>query len=151
MKKNISTLMMIMMVCGLFLLPMEVKAAEVVDGSELTMDEESSVTAYSLTRGVYLLEGTATITKPFTGWAGCFGTTTAHTAVYKIGVSVVLQEYVSGSWVSVDGWTVYEYDDYYISSYKAIQVDGGTYYRVKTSHYAATDSTMIATNGIWIS
>lgn len=155
--KKISVLMMFVMVFSLFLMvPTEVMAAEegedviYVDGSALTVSEESSVLVYPLTRGVYMLEGAGSITVPMAGWAGCMGSTTANFAVSNISVNVALQEYKNGSWVSVDGWVKKAYNTYFVSSYNTYDVDGGTYYRVQTSHTAYTDWTMAATNGIWI-
>lgn len=158
MRKSIVSLLLFTMICTLIVgVPREVQASEVeeteVGDSGFTDEEESSATVYAyLTttlRGVYLLQGSAMITRPFTGIAGCSGSTTANYAVSVIGVTITLEKYVNGSWTTVTGWSTVEYNDYYVNSYKGISVTGGYYYRVSTSHVAGTDTAMTATSGIW--
>lgn len=122
-----------------------------VDGSYLTEEDESSVVIYPRTRGVYLLEGAGAITRPFTGIAGCIGSTTATKTVSRIAINVVLQRYEDGKWYGVEAWNEYTYNDFYISIYEVMEVEGGYYYRVETTHTAYTDVTMGATNGVWFS
>lgn len=131
---------------------LEVKASEDVaeDGTILTEDEESSVIVYPRMRGVYLLQGTGSITCPGNGLAGCYGSTAANYAVSKIYIGIKLEKYVSGSWYSLATATTTEYNDDYVSIYKLYSVTGGAYYRVTTEHWAATDWTMGVTSGIWI-
>ncbi len=159
MKKIISTMLLLIMMCtAIIAMPSEVEASEITEESQekeslFTEDEESNAVVYaylaSTLRGVYMLKGTATITKPFTGIAGCAGSTTANFAVSTIAVTVVLERYVNGSWVSVKGWTAVKYNDYYVSSYNTQAVTSGYYYRVQTSHIAQSETTMTATSGIW--
>ena len=155
-KKIISTLSMMVMICCLIMTNgSEVQAEEAnsgicVDGSYLTQDSESTVTVYPRTRGVYMLNGSATITNPGIGKVGAGGSTVANFTVNQIGLSIRVERYIDGGWVSYTGWVHNLYDTYYAASSKIITVPRGYYYRVKTSHWAATDTTAGWTNGIWI-
>lgn len=158
MRKLISTMMMMAFIIGMCLSVPSVAQAEeaseeiYVDGSYLTEDSESSVTVYPRLRGVYLLKGTGTITVPGSNLVGCYGTTSATTVVTKVSVSVTLERYVSGSWVTVGGGYASNsaYNTNYVSVYKGMSVTGGYYYRVVTSHWANSEWTMGATDGVWV-
>lgn len=135
--------------------PNEVQASETtevvyVDGSALTEDKESSFTVYPRMRGVYLLQGTGTITVPGSGLVGCSASTTATGVVSKLSVGVRLERYVNGSWTSVSAWNNTAYNTYVVSTYKGVSVTGGYYYRVVAEHSVLTDWTMGATSGVWV-
>lgn len=156
MRKLISTMMMCVLVLGICISVPSVAQAEeatevYIDDSDSSDEEQSTVILYPTLRGVYLLKGTGTLTVPFNATVGCYGTTTANYAVYKVYVGVSLEYYSNGTWTSVATFSETEYNDYFVSAYKLYSVTGGYYYRVKTEHWAATDWTMGATNGIWVS
>ena len=120
MKKLISTMSMVAMIyCLIMTNGSEVQAAEVnsdicVDGSYLTQEGESVVTVYPRTRGVYMLNASGMITNPGIGKVGAGGSTVAHHAVNQIGLSVRVDRYVDGGWVSYTGWTYNLYSMNYI-------------------------------------
>ena len=155
-KKLISTLSMVAMICCLIMTNgREAQAAEVdsnicVDGSYLTQELESSVTIYPRTRGVYMLNGSGTITNPGIGKVGAGGSTVAKFTVNQIGVTVRVDRYVNGSWVTHTSWNHNLYNTYYAGTSKILTVPRGYYYRVVTSHWAASDTAMGSTDGIWI-
>ncbi len=156
MKKIISSMMIFTLVVGLYLMApstaLEVKASEAVaeDGTLLTDEDESSVIVYPRMRGVYLLKGTCSITCPGNGLAGAYGSTAANFAVSKIYIGIKLEKYDDGDWYGVATATNTEYNDDYVSIYKLYSVTGGAYYRVTSEHWAASDWTAAATDGIWI-
>lgn len=162
MKKIISTMLLLAIMCSAIItMPSEVRASEVteqiIEESLFTDDEESNAVVYayltSTLRGVYLLEGSATISRLVQGIAICAGTTKANFAVSVVGITVTLERYVSSTakWTSVNAWSAADYNTYYINLTKSQAVTGGSYYRVQTSHVAATDTVMTATSGIWFS
>lgn len=158
MKKIISTLIMMTMMLTLFVVtPTQVEASEVestedvlVDGSYLTTDTESTVTVYPRARGVYLLSGSGTITQQSTKVVGVAASTTATMSVSLVKATATLQRYVSGTWVSVETWESTAYNTNYASLFLQTAVTGGYYYRVLANHWAYTEWTQSATNGIWI-
>lgn len=145
------------MILGMcFSVPEQVNAAEsdevYVDGSYLTEEEESSVIIYPMMRGVYLSQGTGTITSSGNQTVSCYGSTTANTVVSKVYVGISLQYYNTSTetWVTVATASDTEYDAYYAYISKTYTVTGGYYYRVKTQHWAASDYATGITSGIWI-
>lgn len=128
----------------------ELVVSTYVGESELTHDGESTVIVYPRLKGVYLSQGTASITVPGTALVGCYGTTAANFVVSSVYVAVTLERYVSGSWYTVTTWTQTATNTNYVSLYKGASVTGGYYYRVKTTHYAASDYAMGVTNGVWV-
>ena len=155
-KKLISTFSMVAMICCLMMTNgSEVQAAEVesdicIDGSYLTQDSESTVTVYPRSRGVYMLNGSGMITNPGIGKVGASGSTVAHHTVNQIGVTVRVDRYVDGGWITYTSWNHNLYNTYYAGTSKIITVPRGYYYRVRTSHWAASDTAMGSTDGIWI-
>ena len=81
---------------------------------------------------------------------GAGGSTVAHHTVNQIGLSIRVDRYINGGWVSYTGWTHNLYNTYYAASSKIITVPRGYYYRVVTDHWAASDTAMGSTDGIWI-
>ncbi len=156
MKKIISTIMMFTLVVGMAMaVPNVAQAEELVEStyvgeSELTHDSESTVIVYPRLRGVYLSQGTGTITVPGTGLVGCAGSTAANFSVSSVYIGITLERYVSGSWYTVSSWSQSASNTNYVSIYKVASVTGGYYYRVRTTHYAASDFAMGSTNGVWV-
>ncbi len=128
-----------------------------VDGSYLTMQERSE--GYSptrLQRGEYLMQGDSIISKAGNSKIYVYGATTANTTVNYLSVLVYVEEYneAADRWQQIDAWVETANNTYYVSTGKTINVDGGHYYRVVSSHYAGDqqpyDETISFTDGIWI-
>lgn len=160
-KRVLSVLCAIVMMMGVATVPtVESHAAEGdrrVDGSYLTQQEEAKGSYISKTRGLYLMEGDCSISKAGRKRIYVTGSTTAHTVVPRIGVTMYVQEYnaADDAWYQIDYWDTTDTNQYYISTSKSISVTGGTYYRVYAQHQAAPeddygDVGFSATDGIWI-
>lgn len=154
MKKRIfSSICAMLLIAGMLCVPeKEVRAEEntAVDGSELTMDEQSFGCATPKTRGIYYQSGDSSIGKMGKGLIVAGGSTTANMSVGSISVNVIVEKLSGGSWARVTSWTATKSNTYYVSSTKTLSVGTGSYYRTRSIHYANSDTSSSYTNGIYI-
>ena len=158
-KKIMSTLSLILSVCFLFCgtINAEETSLKQVDGSYLTNQEMSEgTTKNDLTRGEYLMDGSCTISKAGIGKIYVYGQTTAHETVDKVVVVVYIEKYnaKTDKWDRLDVFTKDSEDNYYVSFGKRINVERGTYYRVRSEHFVFKgdkfEETFCSTDGIMI-
>ena len=158
-KKIMSTLSLILSVCFLFCgtINAEETSLKQVDGSYLTNQEMSEgTTKNDLTRGEYLMDGSCTISKAGIGKIYVYGQTTAHETVDKVVVVVYIEKYnaKTDKWDRLDVFTKDSEDNYYVSFGKRINVERGTYYRVRSEHFVFKgdkfEETFCFTDGIMI-
>lgn len=154
-----STLSLILSVCFLFCgtINAEETSLKQVDGSYLTNQEMSEgTTKNDLTRGEYLMDGSCTISKAGIGKIYVYGQTTAHETVDKVVVVVYIEKYnaKTDKWDRLDVFTKDSEDNYYVSFGKRINVERGTYYRVRSEHFVFKgdkfEETFCFTDGIMI-
>lgn len=139
-KKIISTLSLILSVCFLFCgtINAEETSLKQVDGSYLTnQDSAKSTTENVNTRGEHLMDGSCTISKAGIGKIYVYGQTTAHHTVDKVEVVVYIEQYdkKTDSWDRLDVISKESKDNYYVSLGKRMNVERGTYYRVRSEHF----------------
>lgn len=158
-KKIMSTLSLILSVCFLFCgtINAEETSLKQVDGSYLTNQEMSEGTIKNdLTRGEYLMDGSCTISKAGIGKIYVYGQTTAHETVDKVEVVVCVDQYNAkeDTWDQIEVFTKESKDNYYVSFGKRINVERGTYYRVRSDHFVTKgkdfEETYCFTDGIMI-
>lgn len=101
------------------------------------------------TWGVYLSQGISIINDAGGGKIGCGGITNAARRC-KVTVNAVVEKKVNGSWTRVTSWTVTNTNALSASISKTLSVGSGYYYRVRCTHYAATDSSSSYTEGMWM-
>ncbi|MEJ8742710.1 DUF6147 family protein [Mediterraneibacter sp. HCN-7094] len=158
-KKITSILSLILSVCFLFCgtINAEETSLKQVDGSYLTnQDSAESTTENVNTRGEHLMDGSCTISKAGIGKIYVYGQTTAHHTVDRVIVSVYIDKYNP----KTDNWDVIEVlnkeskDNYYVSLGKRMNVERGTYYRVRSEHFVFKgdefEETFCFTDGIMI-
>lgn len=162
MKKRVLSILCSLAVLGTVVIGncLDARAVEnekIVDGSSLTMDEESvGVTSESLTRGEHLMTGECSISKAGTKRIYTYGATTANHTVDYLAVIVYVDRYNESNdrWDQIDVWAKEDKDDYFICTSKSITVDRGYYYRVHADHLVEKDGvneeTYSATNGILV-
>lgn len=154
MKKRVfSSICAMLLIAGMLCVPgKEVRAegSTVVDGSELTMDEQSFGDSASKTRGIYYQSGDSTIEKAGKGLIGAGGSTAANMSVANISVNVIVERLSGNSWARVTSWSAAKSNTSYVSTSKTISVGTGSYYRTRSIHYANTDTSSSYTNGIYI-
>ena len=56
----------------------------------------------------------------------------------------------SGSWDRVNSWTQTNTNAFYAGISKSVTVASGYYYRVRSHHYASTDSATSYSSALWI-
>lgn len=153
MKKIMGVLLSLTILFGACLVPSNMAHANevAVDGTLLTQELESTVEFLSMTRGIYLHSGSASITSPGTGLICGTGKTYANMSIPSLFVGVYLQRYNGSSWSTIANWTQYAYNTNYVGSSKTYSVTRGYYYRTYTVHNAYGETGAAATNGIYIS
>lgn len=154
MKKRIVALLLALLftVTGIITGDGKVYAEESVQEVELSdIWTKDALVGYAVnqTRGVYLLDGASVINDAGGGKIGCGGMTTA-TQKCKVTCNAVVERKVSGSWVRVTSWTTTNAYAYTAVVSKTLSVGSGYYYRVRCTHYAATDASSSYTEGMWM-
>ena len=159
-KKIMTTLSLILSVCFLFCgtINAEETSLKQVDGSYLTNQEkaEASTEKDDIARGDHLMDGSCTISKAGIGKIYVYGQTTAHHTVDKAVVVVYVEQYnaKTDKWDRLDVFTKENKDNYYVSFGKRMNVERGTYYRVRSEHFVFKgddfEETFCFTDGIMI-
>ena len=158
-KKIISTLSLILSLCFLFCgtINAEETSLKQVDGSYLANQDSSESTSDNVnTRGEHLMDGSCTISKAGIGKIYVYGQTTANHTVDKVEVIVYVEKYnaKTDKWDMVDVFTKESKDSTYVSFGKRINVERGTYYRVRSDHFVTKgkefEETYCFTDGIMI-
>ena len=159
-KKIMSTLSLILSLCFLFCgtINAEETSLKQVDGSYLTNQETAEATTKKddIARGDHLMDGSCTISKAGIGKIYVYGQTTAHHTVDKVEVIVYVEKYnaKTDKWDMVDVFTKESKDSNYVSFGKRINVERGTYYRVRSDHFVTKgkefEETYCFTDGIMI-
>ena len=101
----------------------------------------------SQTRGVYLITGTSVIRKYSSTQIAAGGTTEAALTC-KVSITVIVEKYTSGGWARVTSWAVTKASGTNVIASKVLTVATGNKYRVRSYHYAGTDSGSSSTNAL---
>ena len=158
-KKIMSTISLVLAISFLFCgtLNAEENTLRQVDGSYLTNQETSEgIVKDSIARGEHLMDGSCTISKAGIGKIYVYGQTTANHTVDKVTVTVYVDKYnaKTDNWDIIEVWDKESKDTYYVSTAKRLNVERGTYYRVRSEHvvYKGNDfeETACFTDGIMI-
>lgn len=112
---------------------------EDIDYSYFT--DENSLTGYgqSQTRGVYLLNGSASISK-YSSTKIAVGGITNAVKKCSLSVSVIVERYKNGGWERVTSWTASKTDATAVATSKVLTITTGYKYRVRCYHTAYTDA-----------
>ena len=154
-KKIVSICLTAMLVGGLSMTSMqETRAAEgkVIDGSELTHEEESIGYDTKITRGEDLLTGYSKCTKLGDGKIYAGGTTIAAQVVKSVQIVVIVERAKEDDteWSYYDDWRKENKNTNRAMSNRTLYVDGGYYYRVRCTHVANSDMSSSFTNGVYV-
>ena len=155
MQKRISTILLSLAICiaGVIGGPIEVNAqtqSEDIDMSCLMTDGALIGYADNQTWGVYLVDGYSVINKISSTKVGAGGTTNAAIKCTVRITSILERKNSSGSWERVTSWTQTNTNAYYAVLSKSVIVASGHYYRVRSNHYASTDSASSYTGALWV-
>ena len=155
MKKRFIALFLALVCCALGTFGMNVEVrAEDATGEDVELAyllTEDALIGYAelKTRGVYLSEGYSAINNAGAGKIGCGGVTNASLRC-QVSVTAIVERKVNGTWVRVTSWTQTNTNALRASVSKYLSVTSGYYYRVRSSHYASTDSSSSWTAGLWM-
>lgn len=154
MKKRVITMLLSMIISFIGVMNFGIDVcAEVgtddIEMSEIMTDDALIGYAENQTWGVYLSDGYSIINKISSTKVGAGGSTNA---VVKCSVSItsILERKVNGNWVRVTSWTQTNSNAYYAMISKSVIVPSGYYYRVRSNHYASSDSASSCTNALWV-
>ena len=145
-------LVMVLSVCGVCYQGLEAKAEDMGEDMDvsLLLNEDTLVgTTQDQTWGIYLAEGNSYISKISSTKIGAGGDTIAASKC-KVSVTAIVERLVNGSWARVTSWTSTTTSGYSASISKSLTVSTGYYYRVRSSHYAASDGSSSCTDALWM-
>lgn len=126
------------------------ETCEDISMEELKVDGALIGQIQNQTWGVYLASGESVINKISSSKVGAGGTTNAAKKCTVRITSILEKKNSSGNWVRVMSWTQTNEDSFYAGISKSVTVPSGYYYRVRSYHYASTDSATSYTNALWV-
>ena len=154
MKKKILCVMLVMLFSIIGAMQFDVTTlaveSEDIDMSCLMTGDALTGYADNMTWGVYLASGTSTINKISSSKVGAGGTTNAAKKCTVRITSILERKNSSGSWERVISWTQTNENSFNAMISKSVTVPSGYYYRVRSYHYASTDSASSYTNALWV-
>lgn len=154
MKKRILTmlLMVVMLFTSMMCWEVNVNAQNVEDVAMSEIMTEDALIGYaqSQTWGVYFSDGHSVINKISSSKVGAGGVTNAAKKCTVKVASMLERKNASGSWEMVTSWTQTNQNAYIAMLSKSVTVPSGYYYRVRSYHYAGTDTASSYTNALWI-
>ena len=155
MKKRILTLFLAMIICfcGIINWNVEVRAENMGDDIELSeiMTGDALVGyAENQTWGVYFSDGYSIINKISSTKIGAGGVTNANVKCTVKVNAIVEKKNSSGNWERVTSWSVTNQNAYSAVASKSLIVPSGYYYRVRSYHYAGSDTASSSTNALWV-
>lgn len=143
MKKRIMTFLLALTLClwGIWNLDTESHAkedSEKIDLSYLLTEDALIGYAENQTRGVYLANGYSIINKISSTKIGAGGVTSAS-QYCKVSVTAIVERETSAGWERVTSWTTTSNYGITAAVDRTLNVGTGYNYRVRCSHYAASD------------
>ncbi len=153
MKKRFLTILLMVTICMTCLMSWKVDArAETVDIdiSDIMTDDALIGYADNQTWGVYFSDGYSIINKISSTKIGAGGVTNASVKCEVSVTAIVERKNSSGSWARVTSWSVTNPNAYSAMASKSITVPSGYYYRVRSHHYAGSDSATSFTSALWV-
>jgi len=155
MKRKILCALLSVIFCVMGIVRLDVVASTDVQSEDIEMSElftEDALIGYAekQTWGVYLASGNSVINKISSSKVGAGGTTNAAVRCNVSITSILEKKNASGSWVRVISWTQDNANAFSAGISKSVTVPSGYYYRVRSYHYASTDSATSYTNALWV-
>ena len=153
--RRITMLLMAMMilVSGIMNWKVDAKAdtgSEDIELSEIMTEDALIGYATSQTWGAYFENGYSIINKISSTKIGAGGVTNAAVKCTVKVNAIVERKNASGTWVRVTSWSVTNENAYSAMASKSITVPSNYYYRVRSHHYAGSDSATSFTSALWV-
>lgn len=127
----------------------EVQAKEDYDVSYASLERTLIGYMENQTRGVYLMDGYSSINDAGNDRIGCGGQTNAAKRC-TVTAAVTVEQKVNGSWVNVTNFSKTSEKALSVTVSRYLYVAGGYYYRVRTMHYAGSDSSASYTDALYM-
>lgn len=127
-------------------------AEEVGEDIELSyLLTDSALVGYAdmQTWGVYYSDGYSIINKISSTKIGAGGVTNANIKC-KVSVTSVVERQTATGWAFVTAWTQTNENAFSAVVSKSLTVGTGYWYRVRSTHYAATDVSSSNTSALWM-
>ncbi len=152
MKRRIITLLAIVIcIAGIMNSNITVRAQDDdIDMTDIMTEDALIGRINTQTWGVYLSDGYSVINKISSTKVGAGGTTSAAVKCTVKITSILERKNSSGSWECVTSWTQTNQSSFYAGISKSVTVPSGYYYRVRSYHYAGSDSATSYTSALWI-
>lgn len=156
MKKVVSVFCTLMLIMSMLLIPTENAQAmsddQILDGSYLTHENESIGYDTKITRGEDLLAGYSKVLRLGPGEIYAGGTTIAAHTVDSVQIAVIVEraKEEDTEWSYYDSWQKENLNTDRVGANRALEVEGGYYYRVRCLHAANSDMSSSFTNGVYI-
>ena len=152
MKRRVTALLAIVIcIAGILNSNIIVKAeSEDVDMSYILTDDALIGYMNAQTWGAYLSDGYSIINKISSTKVGAGGTTSAAVKCTVKVTAILEKKNSSGSWERVTSWSQTNQSSFYAGVSKSVTVPSGYYYRVRSYHYAGSDSATSYTSALWI-
>ncbi len=145
----------VLLLCMLLISVNNTQAASdvpILDGSYLTHDNESVGYDTKMTRGEHLLVGYSKCVRQGPGQIYAGGTTIATHTVDSVRIAVIIERAQKNdtAWEYYDSWQKENFNTDRVGANRALNVEGGYYYRVRCVHAANSDVSSSFTNGVYI-
>ena len=155
MKNRVLSLLLTIMLCivGVVNMNVEVNAevpSEDVELAVIKTDNALIGHSQNQTWGVYYSDGYSIINKMSPTKVGAGGVTNANVRC-TVKVNAILEKKnSSGTWVRVTSWLQTNENAYSAVISKSVTVSTGYYYRVRSYHYAGSDTSSSSTNALYM-
>lgn len=153
--KRIFIILLSIMLCatGIVTWEIDVKANIACEDVELsTIMTDDALIGYSQnqTWGVYYSDGYSIINKMSPTKVGAGGATNAKVKCTVKVTAILERKNDSGIWVRVTSWSQTNENAYSAVISKSVTVSTGYYYRVRSYHYAGSDTSSSSTNALYM-
>ena len=151
MRKRIILLILMICITGIYGGGIEVNAQEGEDMDFSYLLTDNALIGYmeGQTRGIYLAEGTSVINKISSTKIGAGGVTSAAVKC-EVSITSIVERQTSTGWAFVTAWTQTNENAYSAMISKSLSVGSGYWYRVRSSHYAASDASSSCTSSLYV-
>lgn len=151
-KQKMVAIILTVLICLTSILNSEIvteaeETSENIDFSYLMTDKALVGYSESVTKGVYYSDGYSIINKISTTKIGAGGVTNAVVKC-KVSITSIVERKTSSGWSFVTSWTQTNENAYSAMISKSLTVATGYYYRVRSSHYASTDTSSSWTDAL---
>ena len=154
MKRKILTMLLAVTICITGVMNWNINVNAETEGEDIEMSElmtEDSLIGYAgnQTWGVYFSDGYSIINKISSTKIGAGGVTNAAVKC-TVKVTAIVERKTTSGWARVTSWSQTNQNAFSAMASKSLTVASGYYYRVRSYHYASTDTASSSTNALWV-